>query len=171
MPDNDKEQPKKRDVEGFPYVTDALMETINSFPGLYDGEQFTFSTLLTNEDGMTVVASSGSLIISDIEDITGHVMQMCSYPFTVVCRFSGLSSRRKIQTKEWMDKLAEWLCRKAVDIDGELYQLKRWPALTGDREIRLISRSTPAFLGGINEDKSETWAMDMVIQYRNEFDR
>ena len=171
MPEDKKEQPKRYDIEGFPYVTDALMETINSFPGLYDDEQFSFSSLLTNENGNTVVARQGSFIISELEDITGHVMQMCSYPFTVVCRSSGLSTRRKIQTKEWMDKLAEWLCRKAVEINGELTQLKRWPVLTGDREIRLIQRNTPAYLGGINDDKSETWVMDMVIQYKNEFDR
>ena len=170
MDGKDKKQPLP-DTEGFPYVTDALMETINSFPGLYEDEQFAFSTVPTNEDGMTVIASSGAAIQDELEDITGHVMQTCTYPFTVVCRSSGLNSKRKIQTKEWMDKLAEWLCRKAVDIDGTSYQLKSWPKLTEDREIRLITRRTPSFLGGTNEDKSEDWVMDMVIQYRNEFDR
>ena len=170
MNEDDKNK-KLPDIEGFKYVTNALMETINSFPGLDGDEQFTFSTQLTDEDCMTVVARSGSSIINELEDITGHVLQTCAYPFTVIVKSSGLSSRMKIQTKEWMDKLAEWLCRKAVEVNGEMHQLKKWPVLTGDREIRLITRQTPAFLGGINEDKSETWVMDMAIQYRNEFDR
>jgi len=170
MGENDQ-KPKEYDVDGFQYVTDALMTTINDFPGLYEGEHFTFSTVMTHEEMNTVVATSGAVIQSEIEDITGHVLQTCAYPFTVACRSSGLSSKRKIQTKEWMDKLAEWLCRKAVDINGAKYQLKSWPKLTGDREIRLVTRRTPAFLGGINEDKSEDWVMDMTIQYRNEFDR
>ena len=158
------------DVDSFPYVTNALMEMINAFPGLDEDEFFTFSTIPTAE-GMSVIASSGSFIIDERESIIGHVWQTCSYPFMVVYRASGLNNRRKIETKEWMDTLAEWLCRKAVIINGEECQLENWPVLTGDREIRRITRQTPAYLGGINEDKSENWVMDMVIQYRNEFDR
>ena len=168
---NDQNQQQLPDLEGFPHVTSALMETINTFPGLEKGEKFTFSTMLTNEQGLTVAAIAGSAIVNEMESITGHVMQTCSYPFTILCRYSGLSKGRKIEIKEWMETLAEWLCRKEVVINGETYQLKKWPPLTGDREIRLITRMTPAYLGGINEDKSEDWVMDMIIQYRNEFDR
>lgn len=158
------------DLEGFPKVTDALMETINTFPGLEEGEEFVFSQMPENA-GLSVIASSGSFIIEEHESITGHVWQMCAYPFMVVSRASGLSSKRKISLKEWMDTLAEWLCRKTVTIKGEEFKLKKWPALTDDRKIEKIVRQTPAYLGGINEDKSENWVMDMVIQYRNEFDR
>ena len=158
------------DMEGFPKVTDALMEMINTFPGLNEGEEFVFS-MMPEDYGLSVIATSGSFIIEEHESITGHVWQMCSYPFMVVSRASGLSSKRKISMKEWMDTLAEWLCRKTVTIDGQEYKLKKWPVLTDDREIRYIVRQTPAYLGGINEDKSENWVMDMVIQYRNEFDR
>lgn len=159
-----------QDVENFPYVTDALMTTINTFPGLEEDEHFAFS-MMPSEAGLSVIASSGSFIMEERVSITDHVMQNCVYPFMVVYRASSLSSKRKMAVKEWMDTLAEWLCRKAVTIDGEVYQLDKWPALTGDRVIRLITRQTAAYLGGINEDKSENWVMDMVIQYRNEFDR
>lgn len=158
------------DLDGYPYVTEALMDTINRFPGLEDGEHFTYS-MMPDTEGMSVITSTGSFIIEEHESILGHVWQTCSYPFLVVCRASGLNSRRKISLKEWMDTLAEWLCRKTVKIDGVEYQLNRWPRLEGDREIRLITRQTAAYLGGINEDKSENWVMDMTIQYRNEYDR
>lgn len=158
------------DLEGFPYVTDALMETINRYPGLDDEEKFQFSTILS-EAGMTVIASSGASILDERESITGHVWQTCAYPFMVVYRASGLNSKRKIQTKEWLDTLAEWLCRKTVTINDQQYQLKSWPPLTGDRKILRITRQSAAFLSGVNEDKSENWVMNLVIQYQNEFDR
>lgn len=158
------------DVDGFDYVTNALMDTINSYPGLEEGEVFSFSTL-PEAEGMTVIASSGSFIMDERESITGHVWQTCVYPFMVVYRASGLTSKRKINTKEWMDTLAEWLTRKRVMINGYSVQMSEWPRLTGDRKITRIVRQSPCYLGGINEDKSENWVMDLNIQYRNEFDR
>lgn len=168
MAENEKEYPL--DLEGHQYVTDALVDTLNSYPGLYPGEKFKFST--TNlDDGLNVAATSGAVIVEEIESITGHVTQMCAYPFMVILRASGLSNERKIETKEWMDTLAEWMTRKAVTIGGEVYHMKKWPVLSGDREIRKIIRNTPAYLAEITEDKAESWAMDLTIQYRQEFDR
>lgn len=168
MADEEKKYPP--DLEGFDYVTDALMETVNSYPGLYPGEIFRFSTTDLN-DGLNIAATSGAVITDEVESITGHITQMCAYPFMVILRASGLSSERKVETKEWMDKFAEWLIRKAVTIDGEIYQMKKWPALSGDREIRRITRNTPAYLAEVTEDKSESWVMDLTIVYRQEFDR
>lgn len=167
---DDKEQQYPLDVEGFDYVTDALMETLNSYPGLYPGEEFKFST--TNlDDGLNVAATAGAVITEEFESITGHVYQECAYPFMVILRASGLSSERKVETKEWMDTLAEWLTRKAVTIDGEVHHMKKWPVLSGDREIRRITRNIPAYLAEATEDKAENWVMDLTIHYRQEFDR
>jgi len=158
------------DVDGFDYVSVALMDTINKFPGLECDEKFLFSTVL-NEDGLAVIPSSGSYITFHRESITGHVRDNCLYPFTVLYRVSGLNEKRKIMAKEWLDTLGRWLERQAVEIDGRVYQMAKWPVLSGDREITEISRTSPAYLGSINEDKSENWVMNMQIQYRNEYDR
>ena len=166
----DKEKQYPLDVEGADYVTDALMNTLNSYPGLLSNEKFLFSS--TNlSDGLNVAATSGAVIVEEHESVTGHVWQMCAYPFMVIMRASGLNSDRKIEAKEWMDKLAEWLTRKAVTIDGSTYQMKKWPELSGDREIRRIVRNTPAYLAEVPPDKVESWVMDLTIQYRQEFDR
>lgn len=158
------------DVDGFEHVTTALMETVNKYPGLYPGEEFKFST--TNpDDGLNIAATAGAVILEEHESITGHVWQMCAYPFIVILHATGLSSERKIKTKEWMDTFAEWLTRKAVKIGEETHQMKKWPALTGDREIRLITRNEPSYLAEVGENKSEAWVMNMTIQYRQEFDR
>jgi len=165
---DDKVYPQ--DIEGYEDVTTALMATVNAYPGLPEDEKFRF-TMLEPEEGLSIVASSGSLIMEDHESITGHVWQTCLYPFMVIYRVSGLNQKRKIQVKEWMDTFARWLTRQPVNINGRTVVLEYWPTLTGSRLIRNISRQTPAYLGGINEDKSETWVMNLQIQYRNEFDR
>lgn len=151
-------------------VTSALMSTVNSYPGLEDGEQFVF-TMVEPEEGLSIVASSGAYIMENHESITGHVWQTCLYPFMVIYRVSGLNQRRKIQVKEWMDTFARWMTRQPVNINGEQVVLMEWPKLTEGRVIRDISIQASASLGGINEDKSETWVMNLQIQYRNEFDR
>lgn len=160
----------RQDVDGFGYVTNALMDMMNSYPGLETGERFEFSTV-PNEDGMSVIASTGSFILDERESITGHVRQLCAYPFMVVLRASGLSQKRKIASKEWLDTLAKWLTRQEVSINGGSYKLENWPMLTDGRKIMNIERQSPAYLGSINEDKSENWVMELVVQYRNEFDR
>lgn len=159
-----------QDVDGYEDVTTALMGMVNLYPGLMEREKFKF-TMLEPEEGLSIIASSGSFIMEDHESITGHVWQTCLYPFMVVYRVSGLNQKRKIQVKEWLDTFARWMTRQPVNIDGETVVLEEWPKLTEGRVIRNISRQTPAYLGGINEDKSETWVMSMQIQYRNEFDR
>ena len=158
------------DFDGFDYVTNALMSLINSFPGLDEGERFTFATI-PNEDGLSVIASSGSFIIEHHESITDYVWEVCAYPFTVIYRASGLNQSRKIAAKEWMDTLAKWLTRQTVWINGQEYHLEKWPALSEGRRIKTITRQSPAYLASINEDTSENWVMDLIIQYHNEFER
>ena len=166
----DDDRVYRQDIDGYEDVTNALMSMVNSYPGLIEDEKFQF-TMIDPEEGLSIMATSGSFILEDHESVTGHVWQMCLYPFMVVYRVSGLNQQRKIQAKEWMDTFARWLTRQPVNIDGQTVVLEEWPVLTEGRVIRNISRQTPAFLGGINEDKSENWVMNLQIQYRNEFDR
>ena len=164
-----EERQYKQDVDGFEEVTDALMDMMNSYPGLDTDEHFDFSTVPV-DDGLAVIASSGSFIVDEKESITGHVKQFCAYPFVIVNRVSGLSQKRKIAVKEWMDTIAKWLTRQEVSIHGKKYKLE-WPVLIGDRKITNIERQSPSYLESINDDKSENWVMELMLKYRNEFDR
>jgi len=160
----------KFDVDGYEQITDALMALINTFPGLDEGESFEFATDPADE-GVAIFPTTGSFIYDERESITGHVTQMCQYPFTVVYRKSGLNSKRRVTAKEWLDTFARWIELQRVTINGTTYKLEDWPALEGNREIREVTRQAPAYLVGVNDDKSENWIMDVVIRYRNEFDR
>ncbi len=159
-----------QDVDGYNEVTKALMNMIRSYPGLDDDEKVMFNTS-DPEDGLTVFATSGSFIMDDHESVTGHVWQTCLYPFTVIYRASGLNERRKVETQEWLDKLARWMTRQPVNINNHTEWLSEWPKLTGDRKIRSISRQTPVYLSTEEDSKVENWVMQLQIQYLNEFDR
>lgn len=158
------------DVEGYERVTSALMVLVNTYPGLDEGEEIAFATEPADE-GIAIFPTTGSFIYEERESITGHVTQMCQYPFTVVYRASGLNSRRRVAAKEWLDTFARWIEKQPVTINGTLYVLTEWPSLSGDREIKEIVRQAPSYLTTVNEDKSENWIMDVVVRYRNEFDR
>ena len=158
------------DVDGYDLVTAALMDLVNNFPGLEDGEKIEFATEPA-DDGVAIFPTTGSFIYDERESITGHVTQMCQYPFTTVYRKSGLNSKRRMTAKEWLDTFGRWIECQPVMINGTQYVLAGWPNLTGNREIRAITRQAPAYLTSVNEDKSENWIMDVVIRYRNEFDR
>ena len=158
------------DVDGYELVTAALMDLVNTFPGLEGGETFSFATEPA-EEGVAIFPTTGSFIYDERESITGHVTQMCQYPFTAVYRASGLNSKRRVSAKEWLDLFGRWIERQPVMISGTTYVLREWPVLKDNRVIREVSRQAPAYLTSVNEDKSENWIMDVVIRYRNEFDR
>lgn len=157
------------DVDGYDLITDALMVLVNQYPGLVKNDKFTFSTVPTGA-GKAIFATTGAVVQNEVEDVTGHVTQMCLYPFTVLFRASGLSQKNRVTAKEWLDTFGRWLERQSVEINDVEYDLEEYPEIKGSREIRYIKRQTPSYLSAINEDKSEDWMISMQLMYRNEYD-
>lgn len=158
------------DIDGYDIVTTALRELINQYPGLSSGDEITFS-VLGEDSGKAMFPVSGAIIETEKESITGHVNQVCLYPFYVIYRAGGLSENRKAAVKEWLDTLGKWLEMQPVTINGENCTLSEYPPLTGNREFLSIDRQTPAYLDSVNDNKSENWAIYISARYRNEFDR
>ena len=155
------------DLDGYEVITSALMELINLYPGLLEGEEIKFSTLEA-ETGKAMFPISGAIIETERKDILGGVSQVCLYPFFVVYRASGLSESRKAAVKEWLDNLGRWLERQSVTIGDTEYLLAEYPALTGKRNFLTIQRQTPAYLESVS-DTVEDWAIYISARYRNEF--
>lgn len=164
------EETVKYDVDGYDVLTTALLTLINQFPGLSNGDEITFSTL-GEDSGKSMFPISGAIIETEKESITGHVTQVCLYPFYIIYRAGGLSESRKAAVKEWLDNLGKWLELQEVTISGGSYRLTEYPELTGDREFLTIARQTPGYLESVNENKSENWAIYISARYQNEFDR
>lgn len=158
------------DIDGYDIVTTALRELINQYPGLSSGDEITFS-VLGEDSGKAMFPISGAIIETEKESITGHVNQVCLYPFYVIYRAGGLSENRKAAVKEWLDALGRWLEMQSIIVGGQTYALDRYPLLTGCREFLNIKRQTPAYLDSTNDNKSENWAIYISARYQNEFDR
>lgn len=160
----------KYDLDGFDVLTTALTDLINQYPNIREGEEITFS-ILDDAGGKAMFPVNGAVIESEKESITGHVTQVCLYPFCVIYRISGADAKRKAYTKEFLDNLGKWLEKQTITIKNNTYKLEEYPVLTGNRKFLTIDRQTPAYLDSINENKSENWAINISARYQNDFDR
>lgn len=158
------------DLDGYDILTAALRDIINAYPGLEYGEEIAFS-ILGEDEGKAMFPLSGAVVEKEKESITGHVQQICVYPFCVIYRAAGLSENNKASVKEWLDDLGRWLELQPVMIRGEPHRLDNYPALTGKRKMLTVSRQSPAYLDGTNDNQSENWAIYLSARYQNEFDR
>lgn len=156
------------DLESFDIVTQALRELVNSYPALSGMDEIAFS-VLDAEGGKAMFPTSGAVIQSQLEDITGNVEQHCLYPFTVVYRGAGLSENRKAEVKEWLDNLGKWLEKQPIKVKGAVYKLDSYPELSGNRKFEKIERTSPAFLFETNEDKVEDWIVSIQARYVNTY--
>lgn len=167
-----KKKLQKRDVDGFDIVTDAVLNLVNQYPGLMPGDEIVFATL-DEVSGKAIFPAPDSAIEDEKEDVTGHVTQTCLYSFHAIYKAGGLSERRKINVKEWVDNLGKWLSRETVIINGNPYRLEEYPPLTGGRKLISFDRQlqTQGNLDTIEENGSENWAIKIIAIYKNEFDR
>lgn len=158
------------DLDGQEVVTTALMDLLNQFPGLEDGDVITYSTL-KEDAGKAVFPTSGAAIRTETTNILGDVTQQIDYPIIVIYRASGLSQKRKESVKEWLDNLGRWLEKQPVTIKGQVFKLEEYPELAGTREFEEIRRSSGSYLDSLNESKAENWAINITATYKNEFRR
>lgn len=156
------------DFDGYEVVTSALRELLNEYPAI--DEKIAFSKL-ADDGGVAMFPTTGSVIQSERESITGHVTQVCLYPFYIVYRVAGLSENNKANVKEWLDSLGKWLEKQPIQVRGEEYKLAEYPTLTGNRKFLDIARTSPSYLESVNENKSENWVVRINASYQNEFDR
>jgi hypothetical protein len=159
---------ERYDLDGHESVTLAILDVVNQYPGLLDGDSIKFG-IPDEDNGKAMTPISSGIIATEREDVTGRVVQICNYPFYVVSRTGALSNALKISAKEWLDDLGKWLEKQAIVVNGETFKLDEYPQLTGAREFISIERQTPAFLETMQEGQIENWSIYITAQYRNEF--
>lgn len=158
------------DADGTDAVSRVLLELLNSFP-LLNGKAILFSTL-SESSGIGFFPTSGAALLSSTEDVTGHVRQVCLYPFDIVYRHAPKSEEQRLRVKELLDTLGKWLERQPVNIAGKSERLERYPDLgSGNRVIKLISRTCSGHLGAAYQDGTEDWTLYATLRYENEFDK
>lgn len=157
----------KYDIDGYDIITNALMELLNQYPGL-GSDKIRFSTF-SDESGIAMFPSMGAVVETERRSVTGKVYQSCNYPFNIVYKVAGLAENNKIKVKDFLDKIGKWLEMQPVTIGTEQHLLEAYPALTDNREITSISRTTPAYLESVEENKVENWVISMILKYSNEY--
>lgn len=159
------------DVDGSEAVSTVLLTLLNSFPGLSEKQKILFSTL-SESSGIGFFPTTGAALQSDTEDVTGHVKQVCLYPFSVVYRAAPKSEAQRLRIKEFLDALGKWLEKQPVSLKGSEHRLEAYPALSsGNRVIKSVSRTSPAYLNAAYQDGIEDWIIAAKLIYENEFDR
>lgn len=158
------------DLDGSEVVSQVILDLVNSFPGLA-GKKFLFSEL-GEDNGLGFFPSAGSILESSTETITGHVTQICTYPFTLVYRAAPRSEKQRLRIKGLLDAIGRWLEQQPVVLDGEAVKLAAYPALTnGDRVIKSISRTGPGALNAVYDNRVEDWTITASVRYENQFDK
>lgn len=159
------------DIDGSEAVSKVLLELLNTFPGLSEKQRILFSTL-SESSGIGFFPTTGAALQSDKEDVTGHVTQVCLYPFSVVYRAAPKSEAQRMRIKEYLDTLGKWLEQQPVLLNGKEYRLEAYPALaSGNRIIKTITRTSPAYINAAYQDGIEDWIIAARLSYENEFDR
>ena len=160
------------DIDGSEAVSTVLLDLLNRFPGLAIGNKSVLFSTLSDAAGIGFFPTSGAALQSSKEDVTGHVKQVCQYPFTVIYRAAPKSETQRIRIKEFLDALGKWLERQPVEVNGTRHQLDAYPALSlGNRVIKSINRTRPAYLTSAFQDGVEDWSISCTLSYENEFDR
>lgn len=159
------------DIDGTEAVSKVLLTLLNTFPGLSQDQSILFATL-GEASGMGFFPTTGAAFLRDTEDVTGHVTQVCLYPFSVIYRAAPKSEAQRMRIKEYLDTLGKWLEQQPVTINGSEYRLEAYPALASEnRTIKSIARSSPAYINGVYQDGVEDWIITARLTYDNEFDR
>lgn len=157
----------KYDIDGYDIITNALMALLNQYPDL-GNNKIRFSTF-SDESGIAMFPSMGAVVETERRSVTGKVYQSCNYPFDIVYKIAGLSENNKIEVKAFLDKIGKWLEKQPVTIGTQEHKLEAYPALTDNREIKSISRTTPAYLESVEDNKTENWVISMILRYSNEY--
>lgn len=157
----------KYDIDGYDIITNALMALLNQYPDL-GSDKIRFSTFAT-ESGIAMFPGMGAVVEVEKRSVTGKIYQSCNYPFNIVYKVAGVSENNKIQVKDFLDKVGKWLEKQTVTIGTQEHKLESYPALTDNREITSISRTTPAYLDTVEENKTENWVISLILRYSNEY--
>ena len=111
----------KFDASGYEVLTKAVLELVNSYPGL-DGKVVYFEEL-SEKSGIAISANNGALILSERRDIIDHVTQRCQFPLFVVYRSASTRAAQKVKVQTFLDSLGKWICKEPADVGDEQVQL------------------------------------------------
>lgn len=155
------------DIKDF---SKELTGLLNMFPALEDGQEIRFAEL-SEEFGISIYPSASATVISEKSDICGGVYQKCSYAFQVIYRSAPQTEDARLHIKSWLDRLARWLEKQPINVDGKIYTITNYPDIGSERKITEFVQTAAAYLARRYDDGVEDWAVSLSMRYDNHFER
>lgn len=160
-----------QDTDGYQVITEAIKDLINGSQIVKDRKEKIVFGECAETKGFSFFASTGAAIYSEQKDITGHVTQICQYPFDILYRAINTKESVKMDIQQFVDSLGKWLEKQPCTYGSKQYEvMKEYPSLTDGRIIKSIKRDTPCFYSGVTEKKVEDWVISLTVKYTNEFE-
>lgn len=157
----------KLDIDGEETLSTTLIDLLNTFP-LADNHPVCFSTL-EKTSGVGFFPLAGAAVTNEQRDIIGTVYQTCQYPFLLIYRAAPKTEDARLRIKEYLDMIGKWLEQQEITVSDEKHQIQNYPDLDGNRKIKSISRTTPAYLDKAYDDGTEDWCISITAIYTNTF--
>lgn len=87
------------------------------------------------------------------------------YAFAIRYRIALKSDEQKVKEQDKLSLLAQWLEGKVITVNNTQYQLTEYPALTDNRTIREIMRTSDVYLADAFDDGSCDYQIQMRLRY------
>ena len=150
-----------KDIQGLIPLTKAVHSMLNQLGSLV-GIEIKFEEI-GRTAGICFSSDTGTVVLEEIETITGGYERRCSYPFLVVYRSADTTEKTKFKAAEFLDLAGRWLTGETVELDGRFYSVQV-PELEDGRKIKKISTSN--FYGlEPNQNGVQDWLLPVVVEY------
>ena len=154
---------------GTDALSGALLELLNSFPGL--GEKTVTFASIDEASGIAVFPTSGTAVKSESKDVAGNVRQICLYPFKLIYRAAPRSEIQRMRIRGLLDSIGRWLELQTVCVGSEICRLKGYPELSEvNAVIKHIGRGGPSHIGAARSDGIEDWEILLIVSVEIEFE-
>lgn len=158
MPNN--QQPL--DIEEQEAITAVVTLMLMQCPAVQNRKITTrVEELITTPNIIGVFPTSGSVYLKKY--ISGSFT--AQQAFNIKYRVSPTDDTDKVDAAETLNRVGQWLEGREVTIDGEIYQIADYPALTEGRTITTIERQSNAFLAALSDDGAADYQINIRVQY------
>ena len=145
------------DVQDGESFTLLLLDTLNKYPELAEGEKVIFGDP-THNAGLAMYPISGALVLSETQDVLGMIDSVRQYPFTIVYKVAQGSANLAISIKDFLDNMGKWLERQ--DLSTQVSE---------EITINDIKRQTVAALDSVEENGVQNWTVSISLSYTKRY--
>ena len=145
------------DVQDGESFTMLLLNTLNEYPDLMEGEKIVFGDSSHNS-GLAMYPIAGALVLSETQDVLGMIDSSRQYPFTIVYKVAQGSANLAISIKDFLDNMGKWLERQ--DLSRKVSE---------EITINDIKRQTVAALDSVEEDGTQNWTVSISLNYTKRY--